>query len=217
MSGGYVVVATGNAGKVKEFTHAFAKLGLQVRSLKDYPDVPDIVEDGDSFAANARIKAGTLGRLLNAPVLADDSGLIVDALGGEPGIYSARYSGPGATDAANNAKLLQELAAAGAEAASGAAERPDGERLLSSARFWCALALYMPEQDDFIESEGALEGYILEHPRGEHGFGYDPLLWIPGKRRSAAELSVEEKQQISHRGEALRQLLGKLEQSGVRL
>ncbi|OXM15319.1 RdgB/HAM1 family non-canonical purine NTP pyrophosphatase [Paenibacillus herberti] len=217
MSGGCVVVATGNAGKIKEFAHAFAKLNLQVRSMKDYPAVPDIVEDGDSFAANARIKAGTLGRLLNAPVLADDSGLIVDALGGAPGIYSARYSGPGATDAANNAKLLQELGVVGAEVASEAAERPEGERLLSSARFWCALALYMPEQDDFIESEGALEGYILERPRGDYGFGYDPLLWIPGQGRSAAELSVEEKQRIGHRGGALRQLLDKLEQTGVRL
>ncbi|SDT28914.1 XTP/dITP diphosphohydrolase [Paenibacillaceae bacterium GAS479] len=217
MSKGYIVVATGNAGKVKEFSHAFAKLGLEVRSLKDFSGMPDIVEDGDSFAANARIKAGVIGRLLSAPVLADDSGLCVDALGGDPGIYSARYSGPDATDAANNAKLLQELAAVGADSTGAAAPPPEGERLLSPGRFRCALALYVPEQDDFMESEGTMEGFILDRPRGTKGFGYDPLLWVPEHGRTAAELSVEEKQQVSHRGEALRELLVKLEASGLQL
>ncbi|QGG57309.1 RdgB/HAM1 family non-canonical purine NTP pyrophosphatase [Paenibacillus sp. B01] len=217
MSGGYIVVATGNAGKVKEFAHAFAGLGLSVRSLKDYPELPEPVEDGDTFAANARIKAGTIGRLLGAPVLADDSGLCVDALDGAPGVYSARYSGPGATDARNNAKLLRELEAAGADASGRAAAPPDGGRLLSAGRFVCALALYVPERDGYIESEGAMEGFVLDAPRGSGGFGYDPLLWLPELGRSAAELSVEEKQRVSHRGEALRRLLAELERSGIRL
>ena len=177
---GVMVVATGNAGKVKEFAHAFAPLGLEVRSLKDYQGMPEIVEDGDSFAANARIKAGLIGRALGLPVLADDSGLCVDALNGEPGIYSARYAGAGAADADNNAKLLRELAAAGADAAGEAPPPIDGERLLSSARFVCALALYIPEHDGFLESEGTMEGFIIDRPRGNGGFGYDPLMWLPG-------------------------------------
>lgn len=256
---GLVVVATGNPGKVKEFAHAFASLGLEVRSLKDYEGMPEIVEDGDSFAANARIKAGQIGRLLGIPVLADDSGLCVDALGGAPGIYSARYAGPGAADADNNAKLLAELASAEAVVPDGAAESveqsagavplgsaknqasgsddsegaghspvsngasdgaghspiaegaPDGIHLLSTARFKCALALYVPAEERFIESEGSMEGYIIDSPRGAGGFGYDPLLWIPALRRTAAELSMEEKQAASHRGAALRSLLEKLQ------
>ncbi|ASS66407.1 MULTISPECIES: RdgB/HAM1 family non-canonical purine NTP pyrophosphatase [unclassified Paenibacillus] len=207
---GLVVVATGNPGKVKEFAHAFASLGLEVRSLKDYEGMPEIVEDGDSFAANARIKAGQIGRLLGIPVLADDSGLCVDALGGAPGIYSARYAGPGAADADNNAKLLAELASAGAAVPGEESPRPEGACLLSAARFKCALALYMPSEDRFIESEGAMEGYVLDSPRGSGGFGYDPLLWVPALGRTAAELSMEEKQAASHRGAALRSLLEKL-------
>ncbi|MGU3473056.1 RdgB/HAM1 family non-canonical purine NTP pyrophosphatase [Paenibacillus sp. D51F] len=208
---GLVVVATGNPGKVKEFAHAFASLGLEVRSLKDYEGMPEIVEDGDSFAANARIKAGQIGRLLGIPVLADDSGLCVDALGGAPGIYSARYAGPGAADADNNAKLLAELASAGADVPGDEMLRPEGARLLSAARFKCALALYVPSEDRFIESEGAMEGYVIDSPRGSGGFGYDPLLWVPALRRTAAELSMEEKQAASHRGAALRSLLEKLQ------
>ena len=107
--GDTIVVATKNAGKVKEFTHAFGKLGMQVVSMFDYPNVPDVVEDGTTFAENARKKAKEVAEALHLPVLADDSGLEVELLGGDPGVYSARYSGPGATDALNNTKLLHEL------------------------------------------------------------------------------------------------------------
>ncbi|MFE4568621.1 non-canonical purine NTP pyrophosphatase [Paenibacillus chitinolyticus] len=113
---GVVVIATRNKGKVREFAHYFASFGKEVRSLDDFDDMPDIVEDGATFAANARIKASAIAGRLNLPVLADDSGLCVDALGGDPGVYSARYAGENAADAANNAKLLRELGAVSAAA-----------------------------------------------------------------------------------------------------
>ncbi len=213
MSGGerrnVIVVATKNKGKAKEFAHELGKLGMEIASLHDYPDIPDIVEDGATFAANARIKAKTTGDALGVPALADDSGLEVDALGGAPGVYSARYAGEGASDADNNAKLLRELAAIGA-AASG--ERlTDGSRMLSKARFVCALALYDPATGEFTEAEGFVEGCITDKPHGSGGFGYDPLFWLPGPGRGMAELSKEEKGAVSHRGEALRKLLPLLE------
>ncbi|MBD2870490.1 RdgB/HAM1 family non-canonical purine NTP pyrophosphatase [Paenibacillus sp. IB182493] len=209
-----IVVATKNAGKAKEFAHALKQLGKQTASLLDYPQIPDIVEDGDTFAANARIKAKTAGDALGVPVLADDSGLRVDALGGEPGVYSARYAGEGATDEANNAKLLRELGKLGDDGSDARRESlPDGSRLLSKARFVCALALYDPATGAFIEAEGAVDGFITDRPHGTGGFGYDPLFWLPALGRGMAELSKEEKQRISHRGEALRKLLSRLGQS----
>lgn len=200
-----IVVATKNAGKVKEFAHALEKLGKRVVSLHDFPEIPDIVEDGDTFAANARIKAKTTGDALGVPALADDSGLRVEALGGEPGVYSARYAGEGATDADNNAKLLGVLNDAGASCSD---ERlADGSRQLSKAQFVCALALYDPATGEFVEAEGTVDGVITDKPHGNGGFGYDPLFWLPQLGRGMAELSKEEKGQISHRGEALKQLL----------
>lgn len=206
-----IVVATKNAGKVKEFAHALQKLDKSVESLLDYPQIPDIVEDGDTFAANARIKAKTTGDILGVPVLADDSGLRVAALNGDPGVYSARYAGENATDGENNAKLIQELHQLADHAER--EELQDGSKLLSNAQFVCALALYDPATGLFLESEGTVDGVITDNPHGNGGFGYDPLFWLPSLNRGMAELSKEEKQQISHRGDALRKLLPLLEQA----
>ncbi|MHA6485181.1 RdgB/HAM1 family non-canonical purine NTP pyrophosphatase [Paenibacillus sp. strain BS8-2] len=200
-----IVVATKNNGKVKEFAHALDKLGKAVVSLHDYPEIPDIVEDGDTFAANARIKAKTTGDALGVPALADDSGLRVEALGGEPGVYSARYAGEGASDQDNNDKLIRELLAAGATCSE--ETLVDGSRQLSKAQFVCALALYDPSTGEFVEAEGTVDGVITDRAHGDGGFGYDPLFWLPQLGRGMAELTKEEKGQISHRGEALTKLL----------
>lgn len=211
LSHAVIVVATKNAGKVKEFAHALQKLDKSVESLLDYPQIPDIVEDGDTFAANARIKAKTTGDILGVPVLADDSGLRVAALNGDPGVYSARYAGENATDGENNAKLIQELHQLADHAER--EELQDGSKILSKAQFVCALALYDPATGLFLESEGTVDGVITDNPHGNGGFGYDPLFWLPSLNRGMAELSKEEKQQISHRGDALRKLLPLLEQA----
>ncbi|MFC5652710.1 RdgB/HAM1 family non-canonical purine NTP pyrophosphatase [Paenibacillus solisilvae] len=210
--GDTVVVATKNAGKVKEFAHAFGKLGMHVVSMFDYPKLPDVVEDGTTFSHNARKKAKEVAVALGLPVLADDSGLEVGLLGGEPGVYSARYAGPGATDALNNAKLLSELSILTANEGSALGQLEDGTKLLSPARFVCALALFIPSTGEFVESEGYVEGQIADQPHGGGGFGYDPLFWLPSHGRAMAELTVEEKQKISHRGAALAKLLQKLEE-----
>lgn len=201
-----IIVATRNQGKVREFAHALEFLGKPVKSMYDYPEVPEIVEDGETFADNARKKAKTAGDLLGQPVLADDSGLCVDALDGEPGVYSARYAGEGAADEENNAKLLAELE-----------KRRQGEDtqqpLLSPARFVCHLALYDPATGRFTEASGEVEGWITSEPAGGGGFGYDPLFYLPAYEKTLAELTLEEKQAISHRGEALRKLADKLGQA----
>jgi XTP/dITP diphosphohydrolase len=150
-----------------------------------------VEETGETFAENALLKAETVAKKLNTIVLADDSGLKVDALGGQPGVYSARYAGEEKNDAANNAKLLSELA-----------ELPEQER---GAQFHCTLALAHPEKESLV-IEGEVEGYILAVPRGENGFGYDPLFYVPELEKSMAELSGEEKNKISHRAVALRKL-----------
>ncbi|MFF2480586.1 RdgB/HAM1 family non-canonical purine NTP pyrophosphatase [Paenibacillus sp. NPDC058071] len=207
-----VLVATKNEGKAKEFAHALAKLDKTTESLNDYPAFPDIPEDGDTFSANARIKAKAAGDAFGVPVLADDSGLRVEALNGEPGVYSARYAGEKAADEANNAKLLRELAKLALPDA--AEPLADGTRLLSAAQFVCALALYDPSTGSFVEAEGTVDGFIADRPHGDGGFGYDPLFWLPQLDRGMAELSKEEKQQIGHRGHALAALIAKLEQDG---
>ncbi|WP_217558255.1 non-canonical purine NTP pyrophosphatase [Paenibacillus sp. GbtcB18] len=213
---GVVVIATRNKGKVREFAHYFGSFGKEVRSLDDFDDMPDIVEDGATFAANARIKASAIAGRLNLPVLADDSGLCVDALGGDPGVYSARYAGEHAADAANNAKLLRELGAVSAapgrpgpgaagQAASAGETPAAAPQVLSTARFVCALALVDPLRGDTLEAEGTCEGVIIAEPRGTDGFGYDPLFYLPERGLTMAELPLEEKNAISHRAAALRQ------------
>ncbi|HBU85959.1 MULTISPECIES: XTP/dITP diphosphatase [Paenibacillus] len=199
-----IIVATRNAGKVREFAHAFAPLGKEVKSMFDYPELPDVVEDGVTFAENAWKKAKAVGDALGLPVLADDSGLCVDLLDGDPGVYSARYAGEGATDAKNNAKLLETLESlkSGEDT-----EQP----LLSPARFVCALVLYDPATGDKYESEGTVEGWITAEAAGGGGFGYDPLFYVPEYEMTMAELTLEQKQAISHRGHALRALVSTLE------
>ncbi|ANE47131.1 purine NTP phosphatase [Paenibacillus swuensis] len=196
-----ILVATKNKGKVQEFAHAFAALGIETASLLDYPGIPDIVEDGDTFAANAEIKARAIANTFSLPVLADDSGLCVDALEGAPGVYSARYAGEGASDADNNAKLQRELAL---RLGDGAGEA------LSRARFVSALVLYDPATGLRVQAEGEVGGVIVAEPRGSGGFGYDPYFLVPEFAKTMAELTLEEKNAVSHRGKALRALLAQL-------
>lgn len=205
---GVLIVATKNKGKVREFQHAFAPLGLTVRSMFDYPDLPDVLEDGTTFAENAFKKAKAVGDALRLPVLADDSGLCVDALDGRPGVYSARYAGEGAEDRENNLKLLSELE----QLKQG---EDTGQPLLSTARFVCALSLYDPADGREWTAEGTVEGWITSEPSGAGGFGYDPLFYLPEYEQTMAELTLEEKQKISHRGQALRLLTEKLAASQV--
>lgn len=204
----FVVIATRNEGKVKEFAKLFGAKGYKVRSLTDYTDLPEIVESGTTFAENARIKAQIISAHLHVPVLADDSGLCVAALNGEPGVYSARYAGENATDADNNAKLLQALNEVGSE--DGLPANGEHPKLLSEASFVCALTLIDPVANEVIEAEDTCRGYIIGEERGESGFGYDPLFYIPALGRTMAELTVEEKNEISHRAKALRMFLDRL-------
>lgn len=211
-AGDTLLIATRNKGKTAEFRAAFAALGVQVADLNEYEggrDIPDIVEDGDTFEANATIKAKAVSDATGLPALADDSGLVVDALGGAPGVYSARYAGEGASDADNNAKLLRELQAAGASVAED--DAPGVPAPLSIARFVSCLVIYKPGGDT-LSAEGTVEGYVTGAPRGAGGFGYDPLFWLPAQGRSMAELSVADKNAISHRGQALAKLLRQLDQ-----
>lgn len=203
LTGNKIIVATRNPGKVKEFTHAFAAFGWSVQSMFDYPDLPDVIEDGTTFADNAIKKARIIGDALNLPVLSDDSGLCVDALGGDPGVYSARYAGTHGDDEANNRKLLTEL-----ERLRTADDA--GEPLLSQAQFVCVLVLYDPHSGEHIETRGTVDGWITSKPHGEGGFGYDPLFYLKPYGKTMAELTLAEKQEISHRGHALRALTDRL-------
>jgi XTP/dITP diphosphohydrolase len=193
-----VVIATSNPHKVEEIGAVLAQLGIECLPLGD-AGISEPKEDCATFEENARIKARAYAKALGRTVLADDSGLEVDALGGAPGVHSAYYAGVGATraerDAANNARLLRELAGV-----------PDAQR---SARFVCVLCIAQPDGTIIAESRGAFEGVIGHAPRGANGFGYDPLLVLPDGR-SSAELSSDEKNARSHRGNALRALVPKL-------
>ena len=182
-----LVIATRNRHKLDELRALLVAPGLDLRSALDFPDVPDVVEDGDTFEANAVKKAEALCRATGLWALGDDSGLEVDALGGAPGVRSARYSGEPTDYARNNAKLLRELA--------GRADR--------AARFRCVIALARPGEPT-LTVEGRCEGRIEHAPRGAQGFGYDPLFVPEGSTRTFAELPAEEKHAISHRGRALR-------------
>lgn len=170
---------------------------LTVRSLADFPDVPDVVEDADTFAGNARKKASETARSLRSWVLADDSGLAVDALKGEPGVYSARYAGEHGDDEANNRKLLEVLASLA-----------DSQR---GAAFICHLALADPAGTIRLEAAGACRGLIARARQGEHGFGYDPLFIIPEYHKTFGELSSIVKRQLSHRARAFSRIRGDLE------
>lgn len=183
-----VLIATKNKGKAREFETLFAKKGLKIKTLLDYPEIPEVEETGTTFAENALLKAETIANRLNIMVLADDSGLKVDALEGRPGIFSARYAGEPKSDAANNAKLLHDLT--------------DVPSNLRTAQFHCTLALAYPDKQSLVV-EGEVEGIILGIPRGENGFGYDSLFYVTDSGKSMAELSEMEKNKMSHRAQAL--------------
>ncbi|WP_165694496.1 nucleoside-triphosphate diphosphatase [Streptococcus agalactiae] len=191
--GDTILIATHNEGKTKEFRELFGKLGLKVENLNDYPDLPEVEETGMTFEENARLKAETISKLTGKMVISDDSGLKVDALGGLPGVWSARFSGPDATDARNNAKLLHELAMVF-----------DKER--RSAQFHTTLVVSAPNKESLVV-EAEWPGYIGTEPKGENGFGYDPLFIVGEGSRTAAELSAQEKNNLSHRGQAVRKLM----------
>lgn len=186
-----IVIATGNPGKAKEFTALFSKAGYQIKTLKDFPELPDVEETGQTFEENARLKAETIAQILQQPVLADDSGLCVDALGGRPGVYSARFAGEQKSDAANNAKLLHELT-----------DVPDEQR---SAHFHCTLVFAAPKKNSLVV-EADWPGRIGRIPRGENGFGYDPLFIPSGYDVTAAELDADNKNALSHRAQAINRL-----------
>ena len=184
-----LLIATTNQNKLREYSAIFAGLPLELRTLQDLGITDDVEETGATFADNARLKAEYYTARSGLPALADDSGLEVHALDGEPGVRSARYAGPGKTDADRNALLLEKLA-----------NVPFHARL---ARFVCVIALALP--DGTIEGvEGTLPGVIDMAPRGSHGFGYDPLFYLLDENATLAELPPERKNQISHRANAAR-------------
>ncbi|QIC08008.1 XTP/dITP diphosphatase [Brevibacillus sp. 7WMA2] len=190
-----VVLATRNQGKVREFNKLFEVLNLEAVSVSEFPDAPEVEEDGETFEANALKKAKTISEVLGLPAIGDDSGLEVDALRGAPGVYSARFAGEQATDEENYQKLLTKLA-----------DVPMKER---TARFRCTLAYVEPGQEPVIAT-GACEGAIAHAPSGSNGFGYDPVFFVPSQICTMAELSPEQKNTISHRAMAMKDLLEKL-------
>ena len=184
-----LVLASGNKGKLAEFQRLLDGLDVQIHSMKDYPEIGEIVEDGSTFAENALIKARAVCKATGKPAMADDSGLAVDALNGAPGIYSARFAGEQRSDADNNAKVLQLMETVA-----------DADR---TARFFCVIAIVLPDGREYTV-EGTCEGIILHALRGEVGFGYDPLFYVESMNKTFAELTMEEKNRISHRGHANR-------------
>ncbi len=182
-----LLVATGNHGKLRELEHLLDGVVERIRSLADFPDIGAAIEDGETFEENAVKKACHAALASGLPAIADDSGLVVDALGGRPGVYSARFAGEGAGDAANNDRLLAELAAVGAEK--------------RTAAFRSVIALCMPN-GDCRTFAGEVRGLILAEPAGEGGFGYDPLFLVPEYGKTMAELPLTVKNRISHRGKA---------------
>ncbi len=191
-----IIVATGNAGKMREFRMILADLGLEIISMKEAGAEADIVENGSTFAQNAEIKAKAVWERTGDIVLADDSGLVVDYLGGEPGIYSARYLGEDTSYEVKNQVIIDRLR--------------DAKEEERTARFVCAIAAVLPD-GRVLHTEAAVEGVIAHRPAGEGGFGYDPIFYLPEYGQTSAELPAETKNEISHRGKALRameQLLG---------
>lgn len=186
-----IIFATKNEGKVKEITEMLTSMNIELISLNHFESVPEIVEDGKTYLENALKKAKIISEFTGETVLADDSGLQVDILGGEPGVYSARYAGEGATDEENNAKLLAKL--------------KDVPEELRTASFFCALVLYR-QDGNYNSFEAEWQGRIIDERRGINGFGYDPIFLSPQLNKTAAELPAEIKNTISHRGQAFAKL-----------
>lgn len=187
----YIIIATGNKGKAKEFETLFSPLGYKVLTLHDLEGASDVEETGVTFEENAIIKAEALCQQFNTMVIADDSGLMIDALDGRPGVYSARYAGEQKDDNANIDKVLEELK-----------DTPEKDR---TARFYCALAVAVPGEETITVS-GTVEGRIANERKGENGFGYDPVFYVPALGKMMAELKPEEKNAISHRANAMKKL-----------
>ncbi len=184
-----LVIASGNPGKLREFRNLLSGLGIEVFPQSDF-NVKEAAETGLTFVENAIIKARNASEQTGLPALADDSGLEVDALNGAPGIYSARFAGPGASDEQNNQKLLNEIH-----------DAPDEKR---GACYRCVIVLLKHAQDPMpVICEGSWAGTLISNPRGDGGFGYDPLFWVTEKNCTAAELDPAEKNRISHRGLAI--------------
>ena len=191
-----IVFATQNPGKAREVAMMFADMDVCVKTLKETGIEAAIVENGSTFMENARIKAETIARHTDKIVLADDSGLVIDYLNGEPGIYSARYMGEDTSYDIKNQNILERM--------------KDAPEQLRSARFVCAMAAVMPD-GEVIETEGVMEGIIGYEIAGENGFGYDPIFYLPEFKASSAEITPEEKNAVSHRGKALRLMQGELQ------
>lgn len=189
-----VLIATNNQGKVKEFKEILEPLGYEAISLKEMGIEANIIEDGETFEENAHIKAREIRKLVDMPVIADDSGLEVEFLDGAPGIYSARYAGENATDKERCAKVLEELEGI--------------EQPLRNARFVCAIYFIKDSETEYCAT-GTLDGFIGEEPMGENGFGYDPIFMVD-EDTSVAMLSSQQKNEISHRANALRNLARQL-------
>lgn len=181
-----LVIATRNKNKLREFREVFNDLHIEVRSLDDFGPTPEAIEDGATFEENAYKKALHTAKVLGLPAIADDSGLVVEALNGAPGVYSARYAGENATDDENCNKLLKAL--------QGVEDR--------RAHFQCVLSIAVPS-GPALTYEGRCDGVIIDEKRGENGFGYDPLFYFKELGKTFAELSIEEKMRVSHRGKAL--------------
>lgn len=188
-----IIAATKNKGKIKEISNILGKLGFEVESQQDAGYDVDVLETGDTFEKNALIKARAIAMLCDEPVLADDSGLCIDALDGKPGVYSARYAGEDATDADKVNKILEEL-------------KSKKDR---TARFVTSVAFIFPNGKE-ITASGEVKGYITAEPLGENGFGYDPIFYSDELKKTFAQASDEEKNSVSHRGRALMALSKKL-------
>ena len=194
-----VLFATNNQGKVRELKEAFKKAGvdLNIKTNADLVNAPHVAETGRTFEDNAKLKAHALANFSHLPTIADDSGLMVDSLNGAPGVRSARYAGEAHNDAHNNAKLLAELGGIVPEK--------------RTAHFNTTIVVSMPDNfDQDLVVTGTCDGEILAGPRGEDGFGYDPLFYVPEKDKTFAQMTTDEKNEISHRGRAIEKLLQKL-------
>lgn len=190
-----IIFATGNEEKMREIREILASLPVEVLSMKEAGIQADIIEDGKTFEENAVIKAKAIAQLSEEIVLADDSGLVIDYLNGEPGIYSARYMGEDTSYRIKNENLIQRLEGV-----------PDEER---TARFVCAIAAAFPD-GTVLTTEGTVEGRIGYEEKGENGFGYDPIFYLPEYGCTTAQMTEEKKNEISHRGKALRKMVEKL-------
>ena len=186
-----IIIATKNKGKAKDFEALLEPMGYRVLTLHDVAPHRDVEETGDTFEANAILKAEAIAQELQATVIADDSGLEIDALGGEPGVYSARYSGEERNDESNIDKVLQKMV-----------QVPENAR---TARFRCVLAVATPGEETSI-FEGTCEGLITDERKGDNGFGYDSVFYVPALEKTMAEMKPSEKASVSHRGNAIREL-----------